>query len=213
MPILTLLEVHFVMVHFVLCSDIMVLCLVYFLISKPSYVSCPFSVYCVFPLLQFVSLCLSVFSPLFPPSSTHMLLIPISVSLYLSLCFPFTICPFIASVLVSASVWCSCSSDVPSVSSYVFSLSVMCVFFLDFDSCILHFWYELCFWFVLCPFVCTLFSCLGCYFAFVPFCLVFGLSPATKPLHVSLGHIVCPRLIRWKTSGIAPSFKFERMKF
>ena len=56
---------------------------------------------------------------LFSPLSPHLLLIPSSVSLYLSLCFPFSLCQFVASV------WC-CVMFFPS--SSVSSLTVVCFF-------------------------------------------------------------------------------------
>ena len=63
----------------------------------------------------------------------------------LSLCFPSCLCIFIASVCIR---FCSCSCHVLPVSP--------CFFFWDFDSCILHFSFELYFWFLLCLLICTL---------------------------------------------------------
>ena len=64
-----------------------------------------------------------------PPFS----LLTCSSSCHYCLCLPCIPCRFIASICICSfvsSVWCSCSSDVPSISSYVSSLSVVCVFCL-----------------------------------------------------------------------------------
>ena len=154
--------------HIIFCHG-SVSCGVLYLISIPS---CVLSVSPVsFPLSMFVSVCLSVFSPLcflpryltWPPPSSLSSPVPrltVCVCVF-SLCFPSCLCLFVASV------WCLWLSDVlPEF--LVFPQWFVFFWGGDFDSCIfdLSFVWLFLLWLLLCIFVLFLFlrdpaSCLN----------------------------------------------------
>ena len=170
---------------------------------------------CVFPLLQFVSLCLSVFSPLcsplhyrtWPPPSPLSSPVPrlIVSGCVLSFCFPSCLCLFIASVPDSVSV-------MPLVEVSCLASSRVSWHVLDFD-----FFDAFLIWTLLLVVLCFSFSfdlvlLFCCYFGFwssnsFSF-VVFGFCFAVSFFLNKSSHSVLPDPVSCLNLHLAPPFSF-----